>query len=56
MSEGTNLNDRSDDAFEALLRESAQVTADYDADQDDLEVASQPELSERTALRRVKGF
>jgi len=56
MSKETNFNDRSDDAFEALLRESAQVTADYDADQDDLEVASQPELSERTALRRVKGF
>ena len=56
MSKGTNLNDRSDDAFEALLRESAQVTADYDADQDDLEEVSQPELSERTALRRVKGF
>ena len=56
MTKEINLNDRSDDAFEALLRESAQVTADYDADQDDLEEVSQPELSERTALRRVKGF
>lgn len=26
--------DRSEDAFEALLRESARVTADYDAEQD----------------------
>jgi GTP-binding protein HflX len=48
--------DRSEDSFEALLRESARVTADYDADQQDLETSSQPEISERAALSRVKGI
>jgi GTP-binding protein HflX len=48
--------DRSEDSFEALLRESARITADYDADQQDLEESSQSELSDRAALRRVKGF
>ena len=47
---------RSEDSFEALLRESARITADYDADQQDLETSSQPEISDRAALRRVKGF
>lgn len=41
-----------DDQFEALLRESAQVAADYDSGEED----SQPALLERQALRRVKGF
>ncbi len=41
-----------DDQFEALLRESAQVAADYDSGAED----SQPALLERQALRRVKGF
>ncbi|MBP6083915.1 MAG: hypothetical protein KA459_00490, partial [Candidatus Planktophila sp.] len=48
--------DRSEDSFEALLRESARVTADYDADEQDLESSSQSEISDRAALRRVKGF
>ena len=47
---------RDNDLFEALLRESARVAADFDADENDFEVSSQPELAERHALRRVKGF
>lgn len=43
-------NNRSEDAFEALLRESARVTADYDADQDDLEASSQSELSDLSLI------
>ena len=41
-----------DDEFEALLRESAQIAADYDADDEE----DQPALAERHALRRVPGF
>jgi GTP-binding protein HflX len=41
-----------EDEFEALLRESARVAADFDAD--DMEI--QPELEQRQALRRVPGF
>lgn len=40
--------------FEALLRESATVAADYDSAED--EVRQQPDLADRQALRRVKGF
>jgi GTP-binding protein HflX len=47
---------RDNDLFEALLRESARVAADFDADENDFEVLSQPELAERHSLRRVKGF
>ena len=47
---------RDNELFEALLRESARVAADFDADENDFEVSSQPELAERHALRRVKGF
>ena len=56
MSNDGRIDDRSEDSFEALLRESARITADNDADQDDLEASSQSELSDRAALRRVKGF
>ena len=56
MSKEPPIDDRSEDAFEALLLESARVTADYDADQDDLEAASQFEVADRAALRRVQGF
>lgn len=56
MSDKAPYGDRSDDSFEALLRESARVTADYDADQDDLEATSQSAIADRAALRRVKGF
>jgi GTP-binding protein HflX len=50
----TEKDARSEGSFEALLRESARVAADFDAD----EVIEEPgqELSERHALRRVKGF
>jgi GTP-binding protein HflX len=47
---------RNNDLFEELLRESARVAADFDADESDLEVSSQPDLADRHALRRVKGF
>lgn len=47
---------RNNDLFEELLRESARVAADFDADESDLEVSSQPDLADRRALRRVKGF
>ena len=56
MSQDPRVDDRSEDAFEALLLESARVTADYDADQDDLEATSQFEVADRAALRRVQGF
>ena len=56
MSKEPPNDDRSEDAFEALLLESARVTADYDADQDDLEATSQFEVADRAALRRVQGF
>ncbi len=49
-------NSRNNDLFEELLRESARVAADFDADESDLEVLSQPDLADRHALRRVKGF
>ena len=50
----TGKDSRSEDSFEALLLESARVAADFDSD----EVLEEPgqELSERHALRRVKGF
>jgi GTP-binding protein HflX len=47
---------RNNDLFEELLRESARVAADFDADESDFEVTSQPDLADRHALRRVKGF
>lgn len=47
---------RSQDNFEELLCESARVAADFDADENDYESNPQQELSDRHALRRVKGF
>ena len=47
---------RNNDLFEELLRESARVAADFDADESDFEVSSQLDLADRHALRRVKGF
>ena len=45
------------DEFEALLAESARVAAEFDdADSDDYAESIQPDLVERNALRRVKGF
>ena len=52
----TEENPRDNDLFEALLRESARVAADFDADESDFEDSSQPDLADRHALRRVKGF
>ena len=49
-------NPRDNDLFEELLRESARVAADFDSDESDFEVSSQPDLADRHALRRVKGF
>ena len=45
-----------DDEFESLLRESARVAAEYDASEEDDYGDQSLELSERHALRRVKGF
>ena len=45
-----------DDEFEALLRESARVAAEFDASQVDESIDQSQELSERHALRRVQGF
>ncbi len=47
---------RNEEVFEALLRESARVAADFDSEESDYEVSSQPDLADRHALRRVKGF
>jgi len=47
---------RDNELFEELLRESARVAADFDADESDFEVSSQPDLADRHALRRIKGF
>ena len=47
---------RDNELFEELLRESARVAADFDADESEFEVSSQPDLADRHALRRVKGF
>lgn len=45
------------DDFEALLAESVRVAAEFDsADSDDYAESIQPDLVERNALRRVKGF
>ena len=51
----SNTEDGYDKLFEDLLRESARAAADFDADEVD-EVASQQDLSDRHALRRVKSF
>jgi GTP-binding protein HflX len=49
------LNDKEEDlAFEALLRESARVAADFDADADLINTPDQ--VAERAALRRIAGF
>ena len=42
--------------FEELLRESARAAADYDASEEEIDHGAVQELSERQALRRVKGF
>ncbi len=47
---------RNEDTFEALLRESARVAAEFDESESEHEVSSQPDLADRHALKRVKGF
>ncbi len=47
---------RNEDTFEALLRESARVAAEFDESESENEVLSQPDLADRHALKRVKGF
>ena len=42
--------------FEELMRESARAAADFDASEEDIDHGAVQELSERQALRRVKGF
>ena len=52
----SNDQPRNNDLFEELLRESARVAADFDADESEHDPDPQQELSDRHALRRVKGF
>ena len=49
-------NNQVGDEFDALMQESARVAAEFDARQSDELVDPTLELSERHALRRVKGF
>ncbi len=49
-------DNREDLDFEELMRESARAAADFDSEESDFEVSSQPDLADRHALRRVKGF
>lgn len=48
--------DSYDKLFDELLRESARVAADFDYDESDFQENEQQELSDRNALRRIKGF
>ena len=45
-----------DKLFDDLLRESARVASDFDYDENDFQENEQQELSDRNALRRIKGF
>jgi GTP-binding protein HflX len=49
-------SDDYDKLFDDLLRESARVAADFDYDESDFQENEQQELSDRNALRRIKGF
>ncbi|MDP1851902.1 MAG: GTPase HflX [Candidatus Planktophila sp.] len=49
-------NNQAGDEFDALMRESARIAAEYDASESDELIDPTLELSERHALRRVKGF
>ena len=48
--------DQREQRFEALLLASARAAADYDAADGEMDYGAEQELSERQALRRVKGF
>ena len=52
----TTPDDGYDKLFDELLRESARVAADFDYDESDFQENDQQELSDRNALRRIKGF
>ena len=49
-------DDGYDKLFDELLRESARVASDFDYDESDFQENEQQELSDRNALRRIKGF
>ncbi len=50
------MNNEFDDEFEKLLLESARIATEFDANEADESAEVSQELSERHALRRVKGF
>ncbi|MEN9687007.1 MAG: hypothetical protein RL381_19 [Actinomycetota bacterium] len=52
----TTQDDDYDKLFDDLLRESARVAADFDYEENDFREDEQQELSDRNALRRIKGF
>jgi GTP-binding protein HflX len=52
----TTPEDGYDKLFDELLRESARAAADFDYDESDFQENDQQELSDRNALRRIKGF
>ena len=52
----SETSDQRDQRFEELLRESAQAATEYDAADEEMYYGAAQELSERQALRRVKGF
>jgi GTP-binding protein HflX len=52
----TTSDDEYDKLFDDLLRESARVAADFDYEENDFHEDDQQELSDRNALRRIKGF
>ncbi|MTA94512.1 MAG: GTPase HflX, partial [Actinobacteria bacterium] len=52
----TTPEDNYDKLFEELLRETARVASDFDYDENDFQENDQQELSDRNALRRIKGF
>lgn len=52
----SETSDQRDQRFEELLRESVQAAAEYDAVDEEMDYGAEQELSERHALRRVRGF
>jgi GTP-binding protein HflX len=50
------MTGRESDNFEVLMRESAQAAVDFDLQEEEMDYSATQELSERQALRRVKGF
>lgn len=51
----SETSDQRDQRFEELLRESVQAAAEYDAVDEEMDYGAEQELSERHALRRVRG-